>query len=197
MSLAMKTKHLIFAIPIILTIVLADQLTKWLIVEHVVRGGLSEGIYEALPFWEWLVSSGSQAPFYAREITSFFNLVMVWNQGISFGLLSAESLLAVHGLTALTALIALGFLVWLFKTSRVFLAVPLTLVIAGAFGNIIDRLRFGAVIDFLDFHVAGWHYPAFNLADSCITIGIVLIAIDSFFADPKSANTDETRETGA
>ena len=62
----------------------------------------------------------------------------------------------------------------------------LALVIGGAVGNVIDRIRFGAVVDFLDFHVAGWHWPAFNIADSAITIGVILLILDSLKSRPEN-----------
>ena len=59
---------------------------------------------------------------------------------------------------------------------------PLALIVGGAFGNLIDRIRFGAVIDFLDFHIGGWHYPAFNIADMCIVIGVILFILNWYLA---------------
>jgi len=116
------------------------------------------------------------------RLTPFFNLVMVWNRGVSFGLLSGDAPSRVLLLVALALgiIIWLGF--WLWRTSYRFTAVALGLVIGGAFGNIVDRLRFGAVADFFDFHFAGWHWPAFNIADSSIVIGVALLVLDSLRA---------------
>ena len=114
------------------------------------------------------------------EVTSFFNLVLVWNRGVSFGMLNS---LGDHGPWLLT-LLAVGIgallLVWLWRETRPMSRAALWLVLAGAVGNTIDRIRFGAVVDFLDFHVGGLHWPAFNIADSAIVIGACLILLDSF-----------------
>jgi signal peptidase II len=67
------------------------------------------------------------------------------------------------------------------------------MVIGGAVGNVIDRFRFGAVADFFDFHVAGWHYPAFNIADCGITVGIALLVIDGVFLEPKRSKKVEAQ----
>ena len=116
------------------------------------------------------------------RVTPFFNLVMVWNRGVSFGLLSGDAPMRVLLLVALALgiIVWLGF--WLWRTPYRFTAAALGLVIGGAFGNIVDRLRFGAVADFFDFHFAGWHWPAFNIADSSIVIGVALLVLDSLRA---------------
>jgi signal peptidase II len=87
--------------------------------------------------------------------------------------------------------IAIGFFIWLLRCQRWQTALALVLVIGGAVGNIIDRVRFGAVADFLDFHAFGWHFPAFNLADSAITVGIAFLLIDSLFFEPKQKNESD------
>jgi signal peptidase II len=79
-----------------------------------------------------------------------------------------------------------ALVVWLRKAETRTLAVALGLVIGGAVGNVIDRLRFGAVFDFLDFHALGWHWPAFNLADSAISVGVGLLLIDTLSAGRRS-----------
>lgn len=121
-------------------------------------------------------------PWTPVAVTSFFNLVLVWNRGVSFGILSNAG---DHGpwlLTGLTLVIVAALAVWLRRERRLLSRVALWMVIAGALGNLIDRLRFGAVVDFLDFHVAGYHWPAFNVADSAISIGAVLLLADSLFS---------------
>jgi signal peptidase II len=74
--------------------------------------------------------------------------------------------------------------VWLWRALRSIPAAALGLVIGGALGNVVDRIRFGAVFDFLDVHVAGWHWPAFNVADSAISVGVAVLLIDSLFQNP-------------
>ena len=137
-----------------------DQVSKWVILDHVM------------------------SPPRMIEVTPFFNLVMVWNRGVSFGLLSNESPWGPLLLSALSVAISIGLGVWLYRTGNRLLGVALGLVIGGAIGNVIDRLRFGAVADFLDFHVAGYHWPAFNVADSGIVIGVALILLDGFVNKP-------------
>lgn len=113
------------------------------------------------------------------EVTPFFNLVLVWNRGVSFGLLANAG---EHGpwlLTLLTAAIGAFLIVWLYRETRPLSRMALWLVLAGAAGNVIDRIRFGAVVDFLDFHALGYHWPAFNVADSAIVVGAGLILFDS------------------
>lgn len=110
------------------------------------------------------------------ELLPFFNLTMVWNRGVSFGLLAADSEIGRWGLVILSGVISLVFAAWLLKVARWSTVLALGLVIGGAIGNMIDRIRFGAVADFFDF---GRIFPwVFNVADSAITIGAILLAID-------------------
>lgn len=115
------------------------------------------------------------------EVTGFFNLVPVENRGISFGLLESESGVGPWLIAGLAVLISGGLLVWLARAKRWLLGLALGLIVGGAIGNVIDRARLGWVIDFIDLHAAGYHWPAFNLADSGITIGVGLLLIDSLF----------------
>ncbi|MGQ0664050.1 MAG: signal peptidase II [Pseudomonadota bacterium] len=115
------------------------------------------------------------------EVLPFLNLVPVWNYGISFGMLNPGSDSAKWVFVALALAIVLGLLVWLRRIEPAWVKVALGLVIGGALGNVIDRLRFGGVFDFLDFHAFGWHWPAFNLADSAITLGVAILLIDALF----------------
>ena len=115
-------------------------------------------------------------------ITSFFNLVLVWNRGVSFGFLGGASSQWIPWLLTVLALAIIATLGWwLRRAANRLMVLALGLVMGGALGNVIDRLRFGAVMDFLDFHAAGLHWPAFNVADSAITVGATLILYDAFF----------------
>ena len=116
------------------------------------------------------------------EVTPFFNLVMVWTRGVSFGMLDTLGEAAPWLLSGLAVAVVIALLFWLRRSEHVMLTVGLGLVIGGALGNVIDRVRYGAVVDFLDFHVAGWHWPAFNLADAGICIGAGLIVVDGLLA---------------
>ncbi len=163
---------------LIIDIIIFDQLSKWLIMEYALRPNLQE---QTLGLFEWF-ANGDRLPFTRIEILPFFNLVMVWNEGISFGLFQDGG---VTFLVIVTSLIAGLFAIWLSRATTWLQAISLGMVIGGAIGNVIDRLHFGAVVDFLDFHAFGWHYPAFNVADSCITIGIALLVFDGVFLEPK------------
>lgn len=127
--------------------VLADQISKGWVLKAITAGTLP------------------------AKITSFFNFIFVWNPGISFGLFSQRNDIVFLGLTFLTCLISLGFFVVMIKIRGSKISFCFALIIGGAVGNIIDRIRFRAVIDFLDFHAFGYHWPTFNLADSFIFIG--------------------------
>lgn len=119
------------------------------------------------------------------KVTSFFNLVKVYNRGVSFGLFND----LIYGkiiLIIIASIITLFLIYWLSKTEQPKIAFALSLVIGGALGNIIDRSIYGAVADFLDFHLFGIHWPAFNLADSSITIGAIILIFDEFFGTHKS-----------
>lgn len=118
------------------------------------------------------------------RVTGYFNLVMVWNTGVSFGLLQAGQ--EARWLFILLSLgIVVGLIVWLARAETRALALALGLVIGGALGNVIDRLRFGAVADFFDFHYASYHWPAFNIADAAIVLGVAVIFLQSLLG-PRS-----------
>ena len=107
-------------------------------------------------------------------------LSMVWNEGVSFGFLQASHDLARWGLTAFALAVALGLAAWAWRADRRLLGVALGLIIGGAIGNAIDRARFGAVVDFIDVSALGFFPWVFNIADSAITIGVILMLMDSF-----------------
>jgi signal peptidase II len=136
-----------------------------------------------LYFYNLLVVSGRRA----IEVLPFFNLVTVWNYGISFGMFNTGAPAAALIFVALALAIVVALVIWLKSATHASMAVALGLVIGGAVGNVIDRIRFSAVFDFLDFHVAGWHWPAFNVADAGITVGVALLCIDALFAEKASA----------
>jgi signal peptidase II len=120
--------------------------------------------------------------FDADRMTPFFNLVLTFNRGMSFGMFNAGQANA-GGLNALffslaAAVIVAGLVYWLSRVSTPLLAVAIGLVVGGAIGNVVDRIRHGAVVDFLDFHIGYWHWPAFNLADSAICIGVAMMLFD-------------------
>ena len=116
-----------------------------------------------------------------REIISpFLDLVLTCNSGISFGIMNRT------GVNALVFSLAAGLIIvvliaWLRRVSTGFLAVAIGLIIGGAIGNVIDRLRFHAVVDFLYFHAGSWYWPAFNLADSAICLGVAAMLLDGLW----------------
>jgi signal peptidase II len=124
---------------------------------------------------KWAVLSWLDQPV---ALTPFFNLVLVWNRGVSFGMLDSDGALAPWLLSALALAVMVALLVWLRRAEHPLTAVGLGSIIGGAAGNVVDRVRFGAVIDFLDVHAAGWHWPAFNVADSAICVGAALLLVD-------------------
>jgi signal peptidase II len=122
-----------------------------------------------------------------RSVTSFFNLVLTYNKGAAFSFLSGASGWQREFFIALTA-VALTAIAWMIRQHRheIVFCWGLAMIAAGAVGNLIDRVAHGHVIDFLDFHAFGWHFWAFNLADSAITLGAGLLIIDSFRPRPAS-----------
>lgn len=116
------------------------------------------------------------------ELSSVFDLTFVRNAGVSFGLLHADGQIERWGLILMSGGIACAFVWWLRSVERHLSAIALGLVIGGAVGNLIDRVRFGYVVDFLDF--SGMYFPwVFNVADAAITIGAALLILDYLFAE--------------
>jgi signal peptidase II len=138
-------------------VVLADQLVKWGILNHF-------------------------APGEQRQVTEFFNLVLVFNRGAAFSLFAQAPGWQTPLLTvvALAAAAIVSVLILRNPQKKMF-CLGLALILGGALGNVIDRLRFGSVVDFVDLHAFGWHWPAFNVADSAITVGAVLIVFEGLF----------------
>ena len=144
-------------------IVVADQLSKWLVLSRF-------------------------APGERLEITGFFNLVLVFNKGAAFSFLADAPGWQTPVLVAFALGAALLVSVILLRSpGRSMFCAGLAFILGGAIGNVIDRLRFGQVVDFLDLHAGGWHWPAFNVADSAITIGAVLLILDGFRHSEKRA----------
>ncbi|HEV7266237.1 MAG TPA: signal peptidase II [Falsiroseomonas sp.] len=110
-----------------------------------------------------------------------FDLTMVWNRGVTFGMLAGDAAWTQFALGALALAIAGFLLVWLRRAENRTTALALGAVIGGAVGNVIDRLRFGAVADFLDAHAWGWHWYVFNVADAAIVLGVAALVADALF----------------
>jgi signal peptidase II len=138
-------------------VLVADQITKWWILGLMLPRPPVERFIPVLPF---------------------FDLVLVWNRGVSFGLFNNDSGLNAIVFSLLAAAIVVGLLIWLRKATQKLIVAGIGLVIGGAVGNVIDRLIHRAVVDVLDFHVGGWHWPAFNVADAAICIGVAALVLD-------------------
>jgi signal peptidase II len=141
------------------TVAILDQLSKAAILSHFAATGLG-----------------------GERLAPFFNLALVYNRGVSFGMFNAGAGSGA-GLNALVfslvaAAVVIGLFYWLRRVSSPLLAAAIGLIIGGAVGNVIDRIRLGAVVDFLDFHIGLWHWPAFNLADSAICVGVAAMLLD-------------------
>ena len=151
-------------LPLALLGFLLDQATKWWILNHVMD------------------------PPRVIPVTGFFNLVLGFNTGVSFGLFGeAPAWLLMAFILPMVA----GLLVWMTRTDSRLTAIALGLVVGGALGNLLDRLRHGAVTDFLDFYVGAYHWPAFNFADVAIVSGVGLLLIESVLArEETKAATD-------
>ncbi|WIM11634.1 signal peptidase II [Enhydrobacter sp.] len=120
-------------------------------------------------------------------IEGFFQLVVVWNRGVSFGLLSGDRTVPPWALSGVAIAVCIGLFLWLRRTDRLLTGWGIGLVMGGAIGNVIDRARWGAVFDFADFHVRDWHWPAFNIADAAIVVGVGLMLVDSLIGERQRA----------
>lgn len=171
MKLATQTAWPLFLVPVV---VLVDQVTKWLV--------LAEPRFNALGCLDRMEPCGQIL------VPGPLNLTMLWNRGMSYGLFQSDGI-GRWILAAVMLAIALGFLAWLLKAEGRWLKLALAMVIGGAFGNLIDRVRFGAVVDFIDAN--GLFFPwVFNVADTAISVGAVLLFVDQFLLSrPKQANS--------
>jgi signal peptidase II len=135
----------------------------------------------------------SFAPGESRSLAPFFNLVLVFNKGAAFSFLaSAQGWQTLFfAAIAIVASVVIGFLILRNEGKRLFCG-GLALILGGAVGNLYDRVAYGHVVDFLDFHALGWHWPAFNVADSAITLGAGILILESFLH-----RETESREKGA
>jgi signal peptidase II len=153
-----------------LVFLVADQVTKQLIVSNM-------DLYQSI------------------DILPFFNLTYVHNLGAAFSFLADQGGWQRWFFTAIAAIASIIFIVWLAKTPKqqALLSAAFALMLSGAVGNLIDRVLFGYVIDFLDFYGFGYHFPAFNIADSMIFIGAALMIFDSFKNGESSKNTQNIK----
>lgn len=120
-------------------------------------------------------------PYSSIPLLDNFNLVLIYNRGVSFGLLSFQSSYAPYILALFGLVITIGLAVWAFRAESPLQGAALAFVVGGAGSNVVDRLDDGAVTDFLDFYIGALHWPAFNLADTAIVCGVGALLLDSLF----------------
>src|SRR6266545_6610623 len=152
------------AMALVIITLVADQLSKQLLLSYLTKAGAIMPV-----------------------IDGFFRLVIVWNRGVSFGLMGGDGALPPWVLSAVAIVVCIGLFLWLRRTDRPFTGWGIGLVMGGAIGNVIDRARWGAVFDFADFHIGHWHWSAFNIADSAIVVGVGLMLIDSLIGERQRA----------
>lgn len=109
------------------------------------------------------------------------DFVLVWNRGISYGLFQQDGELGRWLLVAFTVAVSIGIAVWMSRARHALVAVSLGLILGGAIGNLVDRVRFGAVVDFVHFHVGSFSWYVFNVADAAIVFGVVGLLLDGLF----------------
>lgn len=146
-----------------LCVILLDQLSKYLVLDFM-------------------------TPPRVVEILPFFNLVLAYNNGVSFSMLALNTTHGPYALATLALVICAALVWWMRSEKDQWTRIGLALIIGGAIGNVIDRFLYGAVVDFLDFYAFGYHWPAFNVADSAICIGAFLIILRLFRAKKGEKN---------
>ena len=139
-----------------LLVLVADQASKWWVVE-----------------WYHLPERGSV------PVLPWLNLTMVWNQGVTFGLFRQDSALGPWVLALIAVAVVVGLWIWLRRAESVRVGTALGAIAGGAVGNVLDRVRFGAVVDFIHAHAFGWSWYVFNVADSAIVCGVAVLLLDS------------------
>ena len=174
-------KKIILILSIVFGTLVLDMLTKGYLL-YLITGGVP------LTGDAWTVVP---VPYLMAHVFDWFNIVFTWNPGTSFSMFRSMGESAPILLIGLTGAVIGFILYYLFKRAKGYEIVPLALITGGAIGNIIDRIRFGAVIDFLDFHIGGLHWPAFNVADICIVVGVGLYLLNMYIARNKCLKQQE------
>ncbi|MBR0830961.1 signal peptidase II [Bradyrhizobium manausense] len=136
----------------------------------------------------WLLNVFDIARHGAVKVTPFFDLVLAWNTGISYGLLQTDSATGQIALTAVKVVAVVALAIWMARSHTLLATIALGLIIGGAIGNGIDRLAYGAVVDFALFHIdigeKTYNWYVFNLADVAIVVGVAALLYDSFLGVP-------------
>ena len=157
---------MLLGLVIAIVVIVADQLSKYYILHHFL------GLNSYIAFGD------------------YFNVVRAWNTGVSFSMFNNYGNLGVYILSSIAILVVLALLKWLKGEKDRVIQVALGMIMGGAIGNVIDRLRMGAVFDFLDVHIGDNHWPAFNVADSFICIGAGLIILVSVVSSLKKKKAE-------
>jgi len=128
------------------------------------------------------------------ELTSWLNLVLAHNTGAAFSFLGDAGGWQRWFFAILAGVVSIVLIVWILKLPKkaVWMASALALILGGAIGNLIDRVRFGHVVDFIDFHIDTWHFATFNIADAAISVGAVMLLIDAFFLSTHESESDNS-----
>ena len=143
---------------------------------------IAAGIFAADRVTKWLAVDARDFATHPIEYGPFLNFILVWNPGVSFGMFQTNAEIVQWFLATFAVCVSIALAVWLTRTKSRLLAAALGLVIGGALGNAPDRIIWGAVADFIDFHVGDWHWFVFNIADAAVVIGFGLIILDGLFA---------------
>lgn len=122
-------------------------------------------------------------------VLPFFNITMVWNRGVSFGLFPASGAAGLAFLIVFATVVVTFLLIWLWKSKGLIVPLGIGLVAGGAIGNVIDRIRFGAVADFFHLHAFGYDWYVFNVADAAIVVGVAFLIYDSIFGERPGEET--------
>jgi signal peptidase II len=153
---ARESSHLSLTFALAVAVIVADQATKWLILDLM-------------------------QPPRLIEITGFFNLVLAYNRGVAFSFLASGLAWKPYLLAGIAILVSIALTVWVARQKDKLLALAGGAIVGGALGNAIDRFTQPGVVDFLDFHAMGYHWPAFNVADSFIVCGVAVLVWDGLF----------------
>jgi len=150
--------------------------------------GLALALFVADQFTKSLILDAYSSLGQGTYVTSFFNIVRAHNLGAAFSFLASESGWQRWFFTGIGVAAAV-FIVWMLRAhaGQKLFSFALACILSGALGNVIDRIRHGYVVDFLDFHSGGWHFPAFNVADSAITIGAACLILDELLRMRRAA----------
>jgi signal peptidase II len=162
-----KLKALSLAVLIAAAVLFLDQWTKHIVMDYFDRALLSKELY----------------------LTSWFNICLVYNRGVSFGFLQNMHVEGSLALALLAIVAAVAFLVWVVCNPQATVSLSAGLIAGGAVGNAVDRLSIGAVVDFIDWHVFEYHWPAFNIADTSICIGVAVVFLHTLIHNKCQSKT--------